>query len=58
VDGGLSNTGSQPVPSLRNQNLILHDNAFNIFISNGRAIAQAVSQWLPTEAAWVRSQIR
>jgi hypothetical protein len=24
----------------------------------GRAIAQAVSRWLPTAAAWVRSQVR
>jgi hypothetical protein len=24
----------------------------------GRAIAQAVSHWLPTAAAWVRSQVR
>jgi hypothetical protein len=24
----------------------------------GRAVAQAVSRWLPTAAAWVRTQVR
>jgi hypothetical protein len=27
-------------------------------VQHGRAIAQAVSRWLPTAAAWVRSQAR
>jgi hypothetical protein len=36
----------------------LFNNAFSYLHCNGRAIAQAVSRWLPTAAARVRSQVR
>jgi hypothetical protein len=40
------------------EHLLAEPRIFSILISLGRAIAQAVSRWLPTAAARVQSQVR
>jgi hypothetical protein len=34
------------------------DNEFELWLERGSAVAQAVSRWLPTEAAQVRAEVR
>jgi hypothetical protein len=42
---------------LSNANVFLNITKYPLILSNGRAIAQAISRWLPTAAARVRSRV-